>query len=42
MRLSNSAFCVLMALAACIAGCGKQERIEAVQLAKALTAKKAD
>lgn len=42
MRLSNCGFCVLLAAAACITGCGKQERIEAVQLAKALTAKKAD
>lgn len=42
MRLSNSGFCLLMAAAACITGCGKQERNEAVQLAKALTAKKAD
>jgi hypothetical protein len=31
-----------MAAAACLTGCGKQERNEAVQLAKALTAKKAD
>jgi hypothetical protein len=31
-----------MAAAVCIAGCGKQERNEAVQLAKALAAKKAD
>ena len=42
MRISNSWFCVLLAAAVCIAGCGKQERNEAVQLAKALTAKKAD
>src|ERR1039457_6730244 len=42
MRLWNSGFCLLMAAAACITGCGKQERNEAVQLAKALTAKKAD
>jgi len=42
MSISNSGFCVLMAAVACIAGCGKQERIEAVQLAKALSAKKAD
>jgi hypothetical protein len=42
MRIPNSWFCVLMAAAVCIAGCGKQERNEAVQLAKALTAKKAD
>jgi hypothetical protein len=31
-----------MAAAACLTGCGKQARMEAVQLAKALTAKKAD
>jgi len=42
MRISISGFCLLMAAAACLAGCGKQERNEAVQLAKALTAKKAD
>jgi len=42
MRISNSCFCVLLAAAMCFAGCGKQERVEAVQLAKALTAKKAD
>ena len=42
MRISNSWFCVLLAAAVCIAGCGKQERNEAVQLAKALAAKKAD
>ena len=38
MRISNSCFCVLLAAAVCLAGCGKQERNEAVQLAKALTA----
>ena len=32
----------MMAAAVCLAGCGKQARNEAVQLAKALTAKKAD
>ena len=42
MRISNSWFCVLMAAAVCLAGCGKAERNEAVQLVKALTAKKAD
>src|ERR1039457_5449579 len=42
MRISNSGFCLLLAAAGCIAGCGKQERNEAVQLAKALNAKKAD
>jgi hypothetical protein len=42
MRISNSKFCVLTAAALCLAGCGKQARNEAVQLAKTLTAKKAD
>jgi len=42
MRISNSALCLSMAAAACLTGCGKQARMEAVQLAKALTAKKAD
>jgi hypothetical protein len=42
MRISTSGFCLLVAAAACLTGCGKQERNEAVQLAKALTAKKAD
>src|ERR1035437_1703282 len=42
MTISNPGFCLLIAAVACITGCGKQERIEAVQLAKALTAKKAD
>src|ERR1035438_3722325 len=42
MRISNSWFCLSMAAVVCIAGCGKAERIEAVQLAKALAAKKAD
>jgi hypothetical protein len=42
MRISTSGFCLLLAAAACVTGCGKQERNEAVQLAKALTAKKAD
>ena len=34
--------CVLLAAVACITGCGKQERIEAVQLAKVLKEKKAN
>jgi len=42
MRISIPGFCLLMAAAACLTGCGKQERNEAVQLAKTLTAKKAD
>ena len=42
MSISTSGFCLLLAAVAGITGCGKQERIEAVQLAKALTAKKAD
>ena len=42
MRISNSWFCVVLAAAVCVAGCGKQEHNEAVQLAKALSAKKAD
>jgi hypothetical protein len=42
MRLSNSWFSVVLAAAVCLAGCGKQEHNEAVQLAKALSAKKAD
>jgi hypothetical protein len=41
MRISTSGFCLLLAAVACLAGCGKQERAEAVQLAKALTAQKA-
>ena len=42
MRISNSWFSVVLAGAVCLAGCGKQEHNEAVQLAKALSAKKAD
>ena len=42
MRISNSWFYLLMGAAVCLAGCGKQEHNEAVQLAKSLTAKKAD
>jgi len=42
MSISNSRFCIVMALAACITGCGKQERLEAVRMAKALAATKAD
>ena len=42
MRISTSGFCLLLAAVVGITGCGKQERMEAVQLAKALTAKQAD
>src|ERR1039457_2339441 len=42
MKISNSMLCLCMGAAACVTGCGKQERNEAVQLAKTLTAKKAD
>jgi hypothetical protein len=42
MRISNFVLYLLPAAVACVTGCGKQERNEAVQLAKALTAKKAD
>ena len=41
MRISTSGYGLLVALGACAAGCGKQERAEAVQLAKALNAQKA-
>jgi hypothetical protein len=42
MKISKCGFCLLLAAAACITGCGKQQRNEAVQLAKVLNAKKAD
>jgi hypothetical protein len=42
MRISNFVLCLLLAAVACVTGCGKQERNEAVQLAKVLNAKKAD
>ena len=42
MTTFNAGKCLLVAAAVLIAGCGKQERIEAVQLAKLLTEKKAD
>jgi hypothetical protein len=42
MRISNFVLYLLPAAVACVTGCGKQERNEAVQLAKALNAKKAD
>ena len=42
MAIFDSRRCLLLAAVAFIAGCGKQERIEAVQFAKALTEKKAD
>ena len=38
----NSRYYWLLAAALCIAGCGRQERIEAVQFAKALKGKKAN
>jgi hypothetical protein len=40
MTILNSRHCLLMAAVALIAGCGKQERIEAVQFAQALAGKK--
>jgi len=42
MRVLNSRYGLLLAVAASITGCGKQERIEAVQFAKLLTGKKAN
>jgi hypothetical protein len=42
MKISKCGLPVLLAAAVCITACGKQERSEAVQLAKALSAKKAD
>ena len=42
MTIFNSGSCLLLAVAALITGCGKQARTEAVQLAKALTEKKAN
>jgi hypothetical protein len=42
MRKSISGLCLLIVVVSCIPGCGKQERNVAVQLAKVLTAKKAD
>jgi hypothetical protein len=42
MTIFNCGKCLLVAAAVLIAGCGKQERAEAVQLAKALTEKKAN
>ena len=40
--VQNSRYCLLLAAVVFIAGCGKQERMEAVQFAKALKATKAD
>ena len=40
MKKSTSG--LLIAVVACITGCGKQERNEAVQLARVLSAKRAD
>lgn len=37
MHLLKSRYCVLVAAIACLAGCGKQERMEAVQFSKALS-----
>jgi hypothetical protein len=42
MRILDSRPCLLLAAVAFIAGCGKQDRTEAVQFAKALAGKKAD
>lgn len=41
MTIANSRRCLLLAAVAFIGGCGKQERIEAVQFAKTLAEKKA-
>src|ERR1035438_9789522 len=40
MMVLDSRYCLFLAAVACITGCGKQERIEAVQFAKALTEQK--
>jgi hypothetical protein len=42
MTVLKSRYCLLLAAVACTTGCGKQERIEAVQFAKVLRAKRAD
>ncbi|HLK62622.1 MAG TPA: hypothetical protein VKU19_04225 [Bryobacteraceae bacterium] len=42
MKICNSGNCLLLVAAALCAGCGKQERIEAVQFAKVLTEKKSN
>jgi chromosome segregation ATPase len=42
MMILNSRYCLLLAAVALISGCGKQERMEAVQFAKALKAAQAD
>lgn len=42
MIIFNSRYCLLLAAVASITGCGKQERIEAVQFAKVLAGKKAN
>lgn len=42
MNIFNAGNCLLLAAAALITGCSKQERIEAVQLASVLTEKKAN
>ncbi len=41
MRILHLRFCLLLAGIASITGCGKQERLEAVQFAKALTQERA-
>jgi len=42
MTVLNPRYCLFLAAIACITGCGKQERIEAVQFAKVLTEQKAN
>ena len=42
MTVLNPRYCLFLAAVACITGCGKQERIEAVQFAKVLTEQKAN
>ena len=42
MTVFNCGRCLLLVSALLIPGCGKQERIEAVQLAKSITARKAN
>ena len=42
MTIFNSGNCLLLAAAALLTGCGKQERTEAAQLAKVLAGKKAN
>ena len=42
MMVLNPRYCFFLAAVACTTGCGKQERIEAVQFAKVLTEQKAN